>query len=59
MRNKRMAGKKEKSLMPKFILLLILAAGAVGGVFFFANQAEKNAPTPQEIRMEATNVKIR
>lgn len=59
MRRQRMSGKKEKSILPKLILLLLLAGIAVGGSFYFANQAEKNAPTVEEIRMEATNVKIR
>ncbi|MFC7291316.1 hypothetical protein [Hirschia litorea] len=59
MRNHRMAGKKQKSMKPKLILLLLLAAIVTGGTFYFADKAEKNAPTPQEIRMEATNVKIR
>ncbi|WP_018998309.1 hypothetical protein [Hirschia maritima] len=54
-----MSGKKEKSILPKLILLLLLAGIAVGGSFYFANQAEKNAPAVEEIRMEATNVKIR
>lgn len=59
MRNQRMARKKEKSMLPKLILLLLLVGSAVGGIFYFADQADKNAPIPSEIRIEATNVKIR
>ncbi|ACT58475.1 hypothetical protein [Hirschia baltica] len=59
MRNQRMAGKKEKSMLPKLIFLLLLVGVAAGGVFYFADKAEKNAPNVEEIRMEATNVKIR
>ena len=59
MRKQRMAGKKEKSMLPKLILLLLLSAIVVGGSFYFANKAEQSAPGVEEIRMEATNVKIR
>lgn len=46
-------------MLPKLILLLLLVGSAVGGIFYFADQADKNAPIPSEIRIEATNVKIR
>mgnify|MGYP000583497659 CR=1 FL=1 len=42
----------------KLILLAIVVAAIVGGVFYFAHKAETSAPEPQEMRMEAKNVDL-
>ncbi len=40
------------------ILMLILLAviGLAGGTFYFADKADKSAPEPRTIRVEAENV---
>lgn len=40
------------------ILVLILAAAVIvgGGLFYFADKADKSAPEPRTIRVEAENV---
>ncbi len=50
---------QKSSLAPKAIIALVILAFLTGGVFYFAGQAEKKAPEPTEMRMEAQNVTTR
>lgn len=50
--------KRRGGLPVRFVLIaigLVVLAG-VGGVFYFAGQAESDPPAQEEIRVEATNV---
>ncbi|MEM6627720.1 MAG: hypothetical protein AAF719_13565 [Pseudomonadota bacterium] len=43
--------------MKKWLIgLSVVTAGIVGGLFYFADKAEKNVPSVGEIRVEAQNV---
>lgn len=51
-------GKRRGGLPVRFVLIaiaVVIVAG-IGGVFWFAGQAENDPPPQEEIRVEATNV---